>query len=395
MAPYDERTRMRTIWVFSMATLVVAGGCSQPRDDQPGLGTSFYAAPNPLPAGSPGELIRLARVPTPDDFRAWVMLYHSRSAAGNDIVVSGFLAAPEEPAPAGGYPVVSWAHGTTGVADTCAPSRAAISGSLIDDEVVGTLVRRGYVVAATDYEGLGVAGPHPYLLGESEGRSVLDAARAARSIPEVQVSDRTAFFGYSQGGHAALWAAQLAGAYAPELKVAAVAAVAPVGDLVGVANYWAVADSLQPYLLLALDSWSRFYALALEPILTSKGVQARAQFRQRCTGLFDWKAFGSGLLERTLTTWGPWIALAEENTPGSAAVPAPVLVLHGDADSLVPIDTAESVVDSLCAHAVHVDLRVYRGAGHEVLGPGLADATAWIGDMLRGAPPMDSCRRGI
>jgi pimeloyl-ACP methyl ester carboxylesterase len=385
---------MRMIWVFPLATLVVIGGCSQPRDDEPSLGTSFYAAPNPLPAGSPGELIRLARVPSPRDFRAWVMLYHSRSAAGMDIVVSGFLAAPEEPAPAGGYPVVSWAHGTTGVADACAPSRAAMSGSLVGDEIVGTLVRHGYVVAATDYEGLGVAGPHPYLLGESEGRSVLDAARAARSIPGVEVSGRTAFFGYSQGGHAALWAAQLAGAYAPDLNVAAVAAVAPVGDLVGVANYWAVADSLQPYLLMALDSWSTFYGQALEPILTPNGVEARAQFGRRCTGQFDWQAFGSGLLERTSTTWAPWIALAGANTPGSAAMPAPVLVLHGDADSLVPIETAEAVVDALCAHAAEVEFRVYRGAGHEVLDPGLADATAWIGNILRGAPPINSCRSG-
>ena len=72
------------------------------------------------------------------------------------------------------------------------------------------IVNAGYLVAFSDYEGLGTPGRHPYLVGESEGRSVLDAAKAAAQLPGADAGDQLAIWGHSQGGHAALWAAQLA-----------------------------------------------------------------------------------------------------------------------------------------------------------------------------------------
>jgi len=143
---------------------------------------------------------------------------------------------------------------------------------------------------------------------------------------------------------------------------------------------------------LALDSWSRFYGLTLEPILTPRGAKARTQFRRQCTGQFDWEAFGSGLFLRTSMAWAPWLDLARANTPGRTPLAAPVLVQHGGADTLIPIDTAEAVVRSLCAHGTQAELRVYRGAGHDVLGPGLADAISWMGETLRGSPRIGACR---
>lgn len=382
---------MRAMWAFFLAALTTATGCTWTGDGGRALDTSFYVVPDPLPAGRPGQLIRMAEVPSPPDSQAWVVLYHSRSTTGVDIAVSGFLVAPVASAPAGGYPVVSWAHGTTGLADACAPSRAALSGSLVDDWIVAALVSRGFVVTATDYEGLGVREPHPYLVGRSEGRSVLDAARAAMAFPGIAASGRIALFGYSQGGHAALWAAQLAGSYAPDLDVAAVVAAAPVGDLSAIESHWAVTDGQEPYLLSALDSWSRLYGLPLHPILTPRGVRARVEIRHQCTGQLDWKAFGSGLFRTNSSAWTPWRELARANTPGTMPLAAPVLVQHGDADTLIPIETAEALVRALCGHGTLAELRVYPGAGHDVLGPGLGNALSWISETLRGAPRIGSC----
>jgi predicted esterase len=70
---------------------------------------------------------------------------------------------------------------------------------------------------------------------------------------------------------------------------------------------------------------------------------------------------------------------------------APVLIQHGDADTLIPIDTAEALARTLCAHGTLAELRVYPGAGHDVLGPGLTDALSWISETLRGAPRIGSC----
>jgi acetyl esterase/lipase len=381
--------RMRANGVFLLGVLAVA--CSSAGDVVPRLDKGFYAVSDPLPSGRPGELIRMTPVPSPRGAHAWAILYHSTSADDRDIAVSGVLVAPDAPPPVDGYPIVSWAHGTTGLADQCAPSRSAFSGSLVEDAISAAFVPQGFVVVATDYEGLCVPGPHPYLLGESAGRSVLDAARAARAVSGLTVSNRVGLFGYSQGGHAALWAAQLARSYAPDLDIVGAVATAPVGDLVQIATQWATTAGEEPYLLSALNSWSIFYGLPLEPVLTPNGEEARTQVRRRCTGQLDWEAFGSGLFRRRSRAWRSWLALARANTPGSESVEAPVLVQHGDADILIPIQSSESVVRALCTHGTRAELRVYPGADHDLLGPGLADAISWIIDTFRGAPRLGSC----
>ena len=120
---------------------------------------------------------------------------------------------------------MSWAHGTSGLADTCTPSRAADAASAVP--YVADLLARGYVVAAADYEGLGTPGPHPYLVGPSEGRSVLDAARAARHIDGAGAGRTVVVAGHSEGGQAAVFAGELARRYAPDLDVRGAAALAP------------------------------------------------------------------------------------------------------------------------------------------------------------------------
>ena len=153
-------------------------------------GDAFYLPPQPLAKAKPGTIIRSTPIAdAPTGSRAWKILYHSRTVGGKDIAVSGVVVAPTGTAPRGGRVVVWWAHGATGLADMCAPSKqpdiaSGSSGAGIEDPrapipMLQALLDTGYVVAATDYEGLGTPGLHPFLVGESEGRSVLDAARAA------------------------------------------------------------------------------------------------------------------------------------------------------------------------------------------------------------------------
>ena len=205
-------------------------------------GDAFYVPPKPLKKARPGTIIRSTRIDAPAGARAWRILYHSRSVAGRDIAVSGWVIAPTGRAPRGGRVVVTWAHGTAGLADLCAPSKQAdiASGAASASgpasygawmPMAQTLLDAGYVVAATDYEGLGTPGLHPFLVGESEGRSVLDAARAARGLKAAAAARKVLVFGHSQGGHAALFAGELAASYAPELRVLGVAAGAPAPDV--------------------------------------------------------------------------------------------------------------------------------------------------------------------
>ena len=125
--------------------------------------------------------------------------------------MSGSLALPKGKAPKGGWPIITYAHGTTGAADSCAPTRGYDAGEprSYAYPLLQRWLKAGYAVVRTDYEGLGTPGVHQYLVGESEGRSVLDAVRAARAL-EPRLSKRFVIAGHSQGGHAALFAAALA-----------------------------------------------------------------------------------------------------------------------------------------------------------------------------------------
>src|SRR5262245_18978662 len=179
-------------------------------------GAFYQVDPSELP-GPAGSLIRSETLMgAPAGAKAFRILYRSRGLANEPIAVSGMVAAPE--GHSGGRDVVAWAHGTTGIMPPCAPSLR--SNALATIPALNEMLARGYVVAATDYPGLGTAGPNPYMVGVSEALAVLDSVRAARALRETGAGTRFAVWGHSQGGHAALFTGQLARAYAPELRLA-------------------------------------------------------------------------------------------------------------------------------------------------------------------------------
>jgi pimeloyl-ACP methyl ester carboxylesterase len=163
------------------------------------------------------------------------VLYRSTSADGKAVAVSGTVSIPKGNTPKGGWPVISWGHGTTGIADQCAPSRDSASNpahgyiAYAYPQLNGYL-KAGYAVVQTDYQGLGTPGTHQFLVGVPEGRSVLDMVRAARKL-DPRLSKNVALVGHSQGGQAVLYAASLAPKWTPELKIRGTVAFAPVSHL--------------------------------------------------------------------------------------------------------------------------------------------------------------------
>lgn len=204
-------------------------------------GAAFYVPPAPLPAGPHGTPIRARALPAsspvavPGAARSVLVLYRSRGVTGGATAVSGVVHVPRGRAPKGGWPVVSYAHGTSGIADVCAPTRDPGSGALsaYHRYVFPLLTRwlqRGYAVVRTDYEGLGTPGEHPYLIGRSQGAAVLDMVRAARRL-DRRIGTRLVVAGHSQGGHAALWAGSMARSFTPELRLRGTVAYAPASNL--------------------------------------------------------------------------------------------------------------------------------------------------------------------
>lgn len=223
-----------------------------PPDNAP-PGDAFYDPPPLAPDGQRGDPIyqRPLRSDHPAalaDGENWLVLYRSQDAAGNAVATSGIIVLPRTRPAAGGYPVISWAHGTVGVADGCAPSRdtpgsQAHAVNVYPHTLLNEFLRRGWAVVMTDYEGLGVTDRrHPFLLGVSEAAGVLDIVRTARRLFPTRVANRFAIVGHSQGGQAALFAASHA-RDCDDLNadLAAVVAIAPANHLLGLVRVGAVA----------------------------------------------------------------------------------------------------------------------------------------------------------
>jgi acetyl esterase/lipase len=395
----------------AVAVVVLAGGCTgtepaggpalpppfepeAPEVEVGELPTDVRTVPDPLPAGSAGDLIALAPRTGPDvpaGEQAWDVLYQSQGIDGQAVAVSGRVYAPAGPAPDEGRPVVSWAHGTVGVADGCAPSRTAA-----EVPALAQLLDAGYVVAATDYEGLGTPGTHPYLVGDSEGRSVLDAARAAARIDAAGAGERVVVGGHSQGGHAVLFAGALVQDYAPELDLLGVVASAPAAELTTLLRS-AVPISLAFGLVAsAIYAYAQTYdELVLGEVLTPAAIERIDVVDQEClqgvTDAFSDQRTSAWLVDNPLDV-EPWAARVAQNEPGSAEIPAPVLVVQGTVDFVVFPSSTDTAIERLCEGGNTVDYRRYPGAGHgDILAEGGPEILAWVADRVAGDDAASTC----
>ena len=212
-------------------------------------GLKFYKPPKNLPKQH-GALIWARKatglVPLANAKYTKLVLYSSRTPQGAKDAVSGSVSVPKGKPPKGGWPVITWAHGTTGVADVCAPSRNSVTSpaepyiSYIYPDLNAWL-QAGYAVVQTDYQGLGTPGKHPYLIGTAEGRSVVDIVAAARQL-DPKIGKRYLIAGHSQGGQSALFAAGLASSWQPKLKLRGTDAFAPASHIARSGRSAAAAD---------------------------------------------------------------------------------------------------------------------------------------------------------
>lgn len=353
----------------------------------------FYDPPDPLPDGEPGSLLRYQPMDGAglDGSSVWRVMYLSESLQGEPIAVTGVVAVPSAPAPPEGRKLVTMAHGTTGIADECAPSLDPESAGL---GLTGQFVQAGYVVAASDFEGLGTPGRHPYLVGESEGRGVLDAAKAALHVPEASVGDQYAILGYSQGGHAALWANELADTWGPDLDLVGSVAGAPATEL---PTIYAVGPSIGAFFVSIVAGYEAAYPEA-DPalVLTDAGLTALDAVDQGCIRDVFAAVTAQGdapLVRADHGSAEPWVTLMEENNPGQVAVDSPVLILHSLADDVVPATLSERLFERMCGVGQTVERRTYDlGQGHVGAAPqAFADGLAWIEGLMAGAEPTSTC----
>jgi pimeloyl-ACP methyl ester carboxylesterase len=349
--------------------------------------------------GTPGALISAnsydARIRTATAYR---IRYTSQAVNGSPIEVTGLAFIPKGRAPKGGWPVLSFAHGTVGLADRCAPSRSTGMGD-ITSAAAGLLTGAGIAIVQSDYEGLGTPGRHPYLVGESEGRSVLDIVRASRSINGANLSNRVIVWGHSQGGHAALFAGEIAPTWAPDLRLLGVIAGAPPSQLTNVASSLETSPFRGYLFMVAAGLNAADPSLPLDQVLTEKGLSTLPVVDTGCNRqVFD--AFGpsKGQLDDFIRRDGlersPWREALAMNEPGNRVINAPVLIIHGDKDEQIPVATSATLRNKYCSLGVTVDRKVYRNADHGGAAlVSLFDVSGFITQRLVGGRASSSCAK--
>lgn len=345
----------------------------------------------PLEGGGPG-----VRGGAANAFR---ILYRSTNPSGQPIPVSGAIFIPAGPAPEGGRNIIAWAHPTSGVVPPCAPSLMPDVGGMLWN--LGAMIDAGYIVVATDYPGLGTDGVHPYLIGESEARSVLDSVRAARDMPNTGATNRFAVWGHSQGGHASLYTGEVAARYAPELKLVGVAAAAPATYLVDLFD--ADASTEQDLLAMTVLSWTKLENQPVTVLVEPDVMPAFEQTAHDCIeSVAEFEAIEKAesplqsqkFLKVNPAATEPWKGIMVHNSPGQAPAGAPVFIAQGTADTTVNPAVTKKFGETLCAQGTPVSFVEMPGVSHTFAARDSASAALqWINDRFRGAPPPSDCAR--
>ncbi|HCA4898813.1 alpha/beta fold hydrolase [Acinetobacter baumannii] len=312
-----------------------------------------------------------------------ILTYKMLGQSGQEVQATSLVFTPNTQPPVGGWPIVVWAHGTTGVADVCAPSKAALADSTKD--LISKLLAAGYVVVAPDYEGLGTPGIHPFLNVKSEAFSITDAVVATRnylSQRNLLTSKKWVTVGHSQGGHAALGAAQYASR--AQLEYKGTVAVAPASNLgfILIAGEQSVANATldkKISMYAQLDTYTALVTAGIRntqptfdyPQVFTPQISSIAQQAETiCSGPLG-QAFGAGMtqyvtehngtLDGYTRTQPNFMAvplvktfLDKDSQPLQVKVTTPIIIYQGLADSTVP----KVATDILISNATAVGTKI-------------------------------------
>lgn len=400
-----------------LPVLIVAAlaGCASPHRDAtvalptgPLAGDSvlspFYAVPASLPS-RPGVMLRAEPIPAQPELtaagRQERIFYTSTDARWKSgvIPVSGTLYLPKGQAPAGGWPLLAWAHGTLGVADVCAPSWAGHKPR--DATYINRWLQEGFAVVATDYQGLGGPGPHPYLFWEAEGRSVLDAVRAALAANPGTIANQLVISGQSQGSASSIGASRIAPTYAPELQLRATIATGvlpefPDGpikrpDLLG-------AIGTTRYTMLRLVGGSlRDGGPSADELVTEKARPILAMARETCGdgirayeqqhGIDTSNAFNVAPARLTA-------AMLPATEMSMVRMPAPLFLGTGLADRTIPPQHQHAAAAALCAAGNPLVWKTYPGITHNGgVNAAFDDEVVFVRSAVSGRPMPGNCDR--
>ena len=357
---------------------------------------ALYAVPSPLPQAKPGTVIASRPFTNGsalhDASANTFVLYHTVSPSGHDVAVSGVISLPKGTPPPQGWPVISWAHGTTGNAPQCAPSQNAQPN--LEQSMLNDWIRAGYAVAQTDYEGEGTPGLHPYFASTGGAHDTIDIVRAARAL-YPQIGNRWVAMGHSEGGTVTLFTAALAPAWAPDLRLLGAVSYAPASDITDALGNMLTTSRpsrILPLVMMMVEGIaSADPDVDLNRVLSARGLALLPQLQRACIDTLmnspDWNTVppaslfqpGAGEpLDRLEHDFG-------KNEPLNLPIHIPLRLEQGSADTLVPAPATEILQQNLCGSGVHASLDEIPGANHaSVLMRSFNGVKRWVDALFSG-----------
>ncbi|WP_051601470.1 lipase family protein [Hyphomonas beringensis] len=400
---------MSTRAISLIASLLLGSGCATAQLDSAvpydGRVSEFYSWEESVPE-MPGEMLRKApladALSVPGAARAERILYSSTNGIDDrtPVVVSAALFYPQGDMPEGGWPVIAWGHGTKGVADICAPSWTGMT--YRDRTYLSKWLSEGFAIVASDYQGLGTAGPHPYIAGRAAGYSILDSARAVtRFTPEL--SNKVLLMGQSQGGGAVTIAAAYAPEYAPELNIIGVVTTgAGIIDLEGpdlLGDSEAKIDPTSAYALYVVRALSLLDPkLRPEDMLTPKAMTVLPLADTRCVADLEYDVTIAELnWSKTLKPYA--LQVIKEHidflNPPETGYAAPFFMGTGADDIDVAPEFQEDLAHTICRTGVSVQHHVYKGEDHSTaLNASLEDSIPFVRRLMVGGAVESTCGSG-
>ncbi|WP_405485893.1 alpha/beta fold hydrolase [Nocardia sp. NBC_00511] len=377
------RTRTLTAGIAAASALLVLPGTPANAD----------------PAGT-----TVATTTLPDGFRgiadATIVDYWTTRSNGEPVKASGALFVPQGQPPAGGWPIMAYDHGTSGMGPGCGgQTDTSHVNRPAEDKVLQYFVNKGFAVVAPDYLGLGRfdTGPHPYLEIRTEATATIDLVKAAREI-RSDLSRSWAVTGFSQGGQAALGTANLQSAITPDLDFRGTIAVDPESDLEKVAPFvgpWVPAipgqagAGVNSFVVSMLAGMRATHPeVDLNSYLTPRGRDVVDQASTMCLTdimkLTDGMGIGE-MLSRPLNDPAVQAVVNEYLTVPVSGYDAPILLLLNATDTTVPSPLHAALAAQFAANRVDYSMVVGTGT-HTQLNPQMWDAIGAFTDRVLATP---------
>jgi pimeloyl-ACP methyl ester carboxylesterase len=354
--------------------------------------TKFYDTPDPLPAGKPGELIRsesFEGYELPFSVSAVRILYHSRSAIDEDVAASGIVLFPyDKKPPAGGWPVIAWAHGAAGVARSCAPSLMRNIGR---GPFFSMYVTLGYAVVATDYAGLGTSFPNAFLDGPSDATDVINSVSAARAaVP--QLGTPWIVMGEAEGGLTVVAVAEQENAIRSPGYLGGVA-ISGLASVKEIYEHSTPGSSSLMLTSLAYGIKTVYPQFQVTDMLTEKALGVYHNLEQMCSQARTMPAFAPA--ETVKPGWQSNAFVRQyfvRNDLGLTRAYGPLLVISGDADQEILTTITSQAVARMCKQGDRVHWERYSDldAGR-VIGDSVRDQIGFIEARFAGRSTPTNC----